>query len=255
MDVDYHIVIPARFASTRLSGKVLADIAGKPMLQHVYERAKESSAQSVTIATDDQHVMAVAEEFGANVCMTSPDHQSGTERMAEAVVAMGLEEEDIVVNLQADMPLILPELIDQVASDLAEHTNVKVSTLCQPITNSQDLFNPNVVKVVRNKRGYAMYFSRAPIPWDRSSFEDHAHIKLEGLYFSHIGIYAFRVGFLHEYMQWEPCPLEVATSLEQLRILWYGGRIHVAEAVKSIPHNVDTEEDLQRTRVIFKERA
>lgn len=246
--MEFHVVIPVRYDSIRLPGKALADIGGKPMVQHVYERALNSGAEEVIIATDDKRIAEVAESFGAHVCMTSADHKSGTERLAEAVVALGLEDDEIVVCLQGDEPLIPPEIIRQVAEDLEEHDNVKVSTICVPIKDVNELFNPNVTKVVLNRRNYAMYFSRAPIPYGRDTFSDQQNIKLNGSHFRHVGLYAYRVGFVQEYLEWGPCPAEELEGLEQLRILWQGGRIHMAIGKPNLPLGVDTEEDLVRVR-------
>lgn len=252
--MEFRVIIPVRYNSTRLPGKALADIAGKPMVQHVYERALDSGAVDVIIATDDKRIAEVAEGFGAIVCMTSTDHQSGSERLAEAVVALGLEDHEIVVCLQGDEPLIAPGVIRQLADDLDEHDNVKVATVCEPITELEDLFNPNVTKVVMNRRNYALYFSRAPIPWGRDNFNDKQSIVLEGNYFRHVGLYAYRVGFLQEYMEWDACAPEAMESLEQLRILWQGCRIHMVVTKKNLPLGVDTEEDLERVRAHFKHR-
>ncbi|WP_423064210.1 3-deoxy-manno-octulosonate cytidylyltransferase [Candidiatus Paracoxiella cheracis] len=246
--MEFHVVIPVRYDSTRLPGKALADIGGKPMVQHVYERALNSGAEEVIIATDDKRIAEVAESFGAHVCMTSADHKSGTERLAEAVVALGLEDDEIVVCLQGDEPLIPPEIIRQVAEDLEEHDNVKVSSICVPIKETYELFSPSVTKVVLNRRNYAMYFSRAPIPYGRDTFSDQQNIKLNGSHFRHVGLYAYRVGFVQEYLEWGPCPAEELEGLEQLRILWQGGRIHMAVAKSNLQLGVDTEEDLARVR-------
>ena len=200
--MDFHVVIPVRYASQRLPGKALLDIAGKPMIQRVYERAAASGAETVVIATDDERIKEVAESFGAPVCMTSVDHQSGSERIAEAVVALGYQDDDVVVNVQGDEPLIPPTLIKQVAQGLIEHDSIKMATLCEPIKNSEDLFNPHIVKVTMNRRGYALYFSRAPIPWVRDQFPLKANQPLEGEFYRHIGLYAYRVGFLQEYVSW-----------------------------------------------------
>lgn len=253
--MEFRVVIPARYASSRLPGKLLLDIAGKPMIQHVYERAVESGAESVIIAADDERIRKVAEEFGATVCMTSPEHQSGTERLAEAVVAMGYLEEDIIVNVQGDEPLIPPTLISQVAEDLEKFENARMATLYEPIKTIEELFDPHKVKVVMNKRGYALYFSRAPIPWDRDHFTiPPAQQALNGEYFRHIGLYAYRVGFIQEYTEWESSPLEKIEALEQLRILWNGGRIHLTQARKSVPGDVNTEEDLQKVRQLLSKK-
>lgn len=246
-DVDFRIIIPARYDSTRLPGKVLLDIAGKPMLQHVYERSLDSGAESVVIATDDHRVSDVAEKFGAKVCLTSSDHQSGTERIAEAVEALEYDEDEIIVGVQADEPLIPPQAIREVAGNLAEHDNVKVATLCEPIVDVDNLFNPNSVKVILNRRGYAMYFTRSPVPWQQN-FDDKAKVDLGSGYYRHVGIYAYRVGFLQHYIEWTDCPLEALERLEQLRILWNGGRIHVGISKHKLPPGVDTEEDLAAIR-------
>ena len=251
--MEFRVVIPARYRSSRLPGKALADIAGKPMIQHVYECAVKSGAEDVMIATDDKRICKIAEEFGAIVCMTSPDHQSGTERIAEAVVALGLEDDEIVVCLQGDEPFISPEAIRKLAEDLDRHDNVKVASLCTPLTNVEELFNPHTTKVVLNRRNYALYFSHAPIPWDRAMFADKQNVRLNGSHYRHIGIYAYRVGFLEEYLSWDACSAEKLESLEQLRILWHGVRIHMVVIKEKCFSGVDTEEDLKRVRAYLDE--
>jgi 3-deoxy-manno-octulosonate cytidylyltransferase (CMP-KDO synthetase) len=245
--MDFRVVIPARYASSRLPGKMLADIAGKPMIQHVYERAVESGAQSVVIATDDERIREAATAFNATVCMTSADHTTGTDRIAETVVMMGYSEEDIIVNVQGDEPFIPPVIIRQVAEDLDKFENARVATLYEPIKTIEDLFNTNHVKVVMNKRGYALYFSRAPIAWDRDAFTipPSPNQKLQTEHFRHIGLYAFRAGFLQEYTQWEVSPLEKMEKLEQLRVLWNGGRVHLTQVQKKVPDDINTAEDLK----------
>lgn len=245
----FRAIIPVRYDSTRLPGKPLLDIAGKPMIQHVYERAVKSGAETVVIATDSEKIKQVAEAFGAQVCMTSPEHQSGSERLAEAVIALGYPDDDVVVNVQGDEPLIPPVLISQVAQNLLDHDNIKVATLCEVIKNAEELMDPNIVKVTMNRRGYALYFSRAPIPWVAKNYPLAPDAQLEDEeHFRHIGIYAYRVGFLGEYFAWETCPLEEFEKLEQLRVLYNGGRIHVAIAKEKSPIGVDTEEDLEKVR-------
>lgn len=253
---EFHVIIPVRYEAVRLPGKPLLDIAGKPLIQHVYERALESCPESVVIATDSEQIRVAAEKFGAKVCMTSSDHTSGTERLAEAVIALGYEDDEIVVNVQGDEPLIPPQLIQQVANDLAAHDNVKVATLCEPIKNSDDIFDPNIVKVVTTTRSHALYFSRAPIPWNQSRFpiEENQVISGDFTHYRHIGLYGYRVGFLAEYMSWDRSPIEIAESLEQLRVLWNGKRIHVGLAKKSSPLGVDTPEDLEKVRALLKSR-
>jgi len=245
--MEFRVVIPARYASSRLPGKMLADIGGKPMIQHVYERALESGAESVVIATDDVRIRKAAEEFGAAVCMTSPDHPTGTDRIAEAVVTLGYSEEEIIVNVQGDEPFIPPVVIRQVAEDLDKFENARVATLYEPVKTIEELFDTNNVKVVMNKRGYALYFSRAPLAWDRERFTIPPAKKqpLTTEHFRHVGIYAFRAGFLHEYTQWEISPLERMEKLEQLRVLWNGGRVHLTQAQETVPGDVNTADDLK----------
>lgn len=247
----FRVVIAARYGSTRLRNKPLVDIAGKPMIQHIYENAMASGATSVLIATDHDAIKKVAEGFGANVCMTDPKHQSGTERIAEACVSMNYDDEDIIVNLQGDEPCIPHDVVTQVAANLDKHSNVKVATLAQKIKNSAEIFDPNAVKVVLNKRNHALYFSRAPIPWDRESFPLLEGENVTGDYYRHIGIYAYRCDFLQEYVQWETSPLEKKELLEQLRILWNGYRIHVGIIRQQLSPGVDTPEDLERVREIL----
>jgi 3-deoxy-manno-octulosonate cytidylyltransferase (CMP-KDO synthetase) len=252
--VSFHVIIPVRYGATRLPGKPLLDVAGKPLVQHVYERAVESCAESVVIATDSEEIRAVAEGFGARTCLTSKDHPSGTDRLAEAVVALGFEPEDVVVNLQGDEPLMPPSVIQAVAQDLTSHDNIGLTTVCQRITKIEDLFNPNIVKVVLSKRGFALYFSRAPIPWEQAHFSETPPRMMTGLHYRHFGIYAYRVGFLQQYLSWEPSPLGQMESLEQLRVLWNGQRIHAVVTDEVIEAGVDTPDDLARVRNIFAKR-
>lgn len=247
---DFRVVIPVRLDSKRLPEKALADIAGKPMIQHVYNRAIESCATSVVIATDSERVREVAEGFGATVCMTASEHESGTDRLAEAVVALCYDEDEIVVNLQGDEPLVPPQVIQQVAEDMSIHETVKLATVCEKVTDEAALFNPDVVKVVMNRRGFAIYFSRAPIPWERDGFNAQPK-RIQGPHYRHIGLYAYRVGFLAEYLSWARGPLDEMESLEQLRVLWHGHRIHCVEAVAPVPSGVDTQSDLDRVRSII----
>ena len=249
----FTVVIPARYDSTRLPGKPLVDIAGKPMLQHVYERAQESGAENIIIATDDQRVAEAAAEFSAEVCMTSSEHSSGTERLSEVVTKLGLNNDEIVVNLQGDEPLMPPALIHQVAQNLAEHSQASVATLAEKIHTAAELFDPHAVKVISDQNGYAIYFSRAPIPWDRDAFSITTEkLPEQSLHFRHIGLYAYRAEFIQEYVGWPACELERMESLEQLRMLWYGHKIHVAEADESAVAGVDTEADLARARQVFR---
>jgi len=245
MSQAYKVVIPARYASTRLPGKPLRDILGKPMLQHVHEAATASSTGETVIATDDARIEKAATAFGASVCMTSAEHTSGTDRLAEVVDTLAWQDDDIVVNVQGDEPLMPPALIDQVANDLADNTAASIATVATPLVAAGEFFDPNVVKVVTDKAGYALYFSRAPIPWDRDLLHDDVKALPIGIVpMRHIGIYAYRVGYLRRYAEMRPCPLEQAEQLEQLRALWYGERIHVAEAEQRPGPGVDTEDDL-----------
>ncbi|MEZ9833946.1 3-deoxy-manno-octulosonate cytidylyltransferase [Vibrio breoganii] len=247
--MSFTVIIPARYQSTRLPGKPLADICGKPMIEHVYRQAIQAGADQVIIATDDQRVADVATEFGGTVCMTSPDHESGTERLAEVVEKMGIAPDHIVVNVQGDEPLIPPVVIAQVADNLAAST-APMATLGVAIEDAEEAFNPNAVKVVTDNQGYALYFSRATIPWDRDQFADDKS-QLNQPLMRHIGIYAYRAGFISKYINWAPSALEKIESLEQLRVLWYGEKIHVALAKQTPPPGVDTPEDLEAVRALL----
>lgn len=247
----FTVIIPARYASSRLPRKPLADIVGKPMIQHVWEKAQQAGAKRVIIATDHAEIEQVAQGFGAEVCMTSDKHSSGTERLAEVIEKMGIADEEIIVNVQGDEPLIPPCIIEQVAQNLADN-QVKMATLGVKLTMREELFNPNVVKVVRDKQGMALYFSRATIPFGRDHFPncDDAFIQQQD-YLRHIGLYAYRASFVKQYVQWQPTVLEQLESLEQLRALWYGEKIHIAEAKEAPQVGVDTAEDLVRVREIL----
>lgn len=249
MSIAYTVVIPARFASSRLPGKPLQDIAGKPMIQHVWEQARSSSAQRVVVATDDPRILAACADFGAEALLTRAEHNSGTDRLAEVVTLLGLDAEAIVVNVQGDEPLIPPAVIDQVAANLAAHPEAAIATLAEPISDAATLFNPNAVKVLADANGLALTFSRAPLPWARDAFaEDRSALPAGVPYRRHVGIYAYRVGFLADFVAWGPCWLENTECLEQLRALWHGQRIHVADAVEAPPAGVDTPDDLERVR-------
>ncbi|MFP1735946.1 3-deoxy-manno-octulosonate cytidylyltransferase [Lonsdalea quercina] len=243
----FTVIIPARFASSRLPGKPLADINGKPMVIHVMERAQESGAERVIVATDHPDVEQVIRQAGGDVCLTSPDHNSGTERLAEVIERYRLSDDEIIVNIQGDEPMIPPVIVRQVAENLAG-SRAGMATLAVPIVGSEDVFNPNAVKVVRDAEGYALYFSRAPIPWDRERF-GQANENVGDHFLRHIGIYAYRAGFVRRYVRWAPSELEKIELLEQLRVLWYGEKIHV-DVAKAIPSvGVDTPEDLERVRL------
>jgi 3-deoxy-manno-octulosonate cytidylyltransferase (CMP-KDO synthetase) len=248
---EFRVIISVRYDSTRLPGKPLLNIAGKPMIQHVYERALQSGAISVAIATDSEKIAKVAEEFGATVCMTSLSHASETDRIAEAVVKLGYNDEDIIVNIQDDESFLPTKTIHQIVSNLVEHANAKMTTLCEPIESMEELLNQHCVKVALNRRGYALYFSRAPIPWSHNSSPIKKNQKLDTIYYRHRDIYAYRVSFLLEFMEWPQCELEKKESLEQLRTLWYGGRIHVGISKEKFPSNINTPEDLEKFRAIL----
>lgn len=260
--MSYTVIIPARYASTRLPGKPLLDIAGQPMIQHVWRRAGESQAQRVVIATDDERIETACKRFDAEVCMTSPDHESGTDRLQEVVAKLGLAEEDIVVNVQGDEPLLPATAIEQVADNLAAHPDAGIATLVEPIADIATVTNPNVVKAVLDQSGYALYFSRAPVPWCRDEWcrdewngDDWANkttLPEGSQYWRHIGIYAYRVGFLHQFVRWPMGQLEGLERLEQLRALENGVRIHVAPAAVEIPGGVDTDADLAAVRKILE---
>jgi 3-deoxy-manno-octulosonate cytidylyltransferase (CMP-KDO synthetase) len=253
--MSFVVVIPARFESSRLPGKVLADIQGKPMIQWVVEKAQLSGASKVIVATDNDRVAEVVTVFGAEVCKTRADHQSGTERLAEVMELYQFPDDQVIVNVQGDEPFIPFENIAQVAQNLAGQTSARMATLAVKIENVEEALNPNAVKVLCNKDGYAMYFSRATIPYDRErflngQFTNANNIKEIGdFYLRHIGIYAYRAGFIKDYVNWPPSALEQIESLEQLRVLWQGERIHVAVANTRLDvEGVDTPEDLVKAR-------
>lgn len=243
----FKVVIPARYASIRLPGKPLLDIAGKPMIAHVCERALAADAAEVVVATDDQRIFDTVSALGIQVAMTDPNHQSGTERIAEVAEKLGWQSDDIVVNLQGDEPLIPPAYIRDVAAALAGQQQAGIATLAAKIHDADEIFNPNAVKVVLDKNGYALYFSRAPIPWNRADFPEHHVIgDASHPHYRHIGMYAYTVGFLQRYCSWPASPLESVESLEQLRILWHGEKVLVNIVEQTPEAGVDTEEDLWR---------
>ncbi|RDF09317.1 3-deoxy-manno-octulosonate cytidylyltransferase [Haemophilus paraphrohaemolyticus] len=249
--MSFTVIIPARYASSRLPRKPLADIAGKPMIQHVWEKAQQAGANRVIIATDHEEIEQVAKTFGAEVCMTSTKHNSGTERLAEVIEKMAITDDEIIVNVQGDEPLIPPVIIQQVAQNLAEN-QVNMATLAVKLETKEELFNPNCVKVVTDQKGMALYFSRAAIPFARDHFADcnDAFVASQS-YLRHIGIYAYRAKFVNQYIRWQPTVLEKLESLEQLRALWYGEKIHVELAKEAPQVGVDTLEDLERVREIL----
>ena len=248
----YHIVIPARYASERLPGKVLLDLAGQAMLAHVWQRANESSAESVVIATDDERIEAAAHAFGAQVVLTRADHQSGSDRIAECATLLGWPDDQLVVNLQADEPLMPAACLDQVAALLDERTDCDVASLFWPISHSDEVHNPNAVKVVTDRDGRALYFSRSPIPFARAHADTGDAIVAGIEWKRHLGLYAYRLEALRRYTRCAPTPLELAERLEQLRIMEQGGRIAMAQACEFIPAGIDTPGDLERVRHLIK---
>ena len=250
--MSFTVVIPARYASTRLPGKELADLGGRPMVVRVAERARDSGAQHVYVATDHPEIAAAVERSGFQAVMTSAEHATGTDRIAEVVERLGLTPDALVVNVQGDEPLIEPDLIRAVASLLEESPAAAMATACHPIRDAAELFNPNVVKVVLDKAGLARYFSRAPIPWARDAFAASTSALPEELpCYRHIGIYAYRAEFLRVFPRLAESPLERFEALEQLRVLWHGYAIAVAVRHDAPLPGVDTAQDLARVRALF----
>lgn len=252
MSLRFKVVIPARYASSRLPGKPLLAIAGKPMIVHVCERAQEAGAEEVIVATDDQRIFHTVIDLGIKAVMTRPDHHSGTERIAEVARQCAWPGNEIIVNLQGDEPLIPPAIIRDAAVALAGQKQAGIATLAAKIIDSEEIFNPNAVKVVINKGSYALYFSRAPIPWERDAFAQQER-KPSGKfpYLRHIGLYAYTVDFLNRYCSWEPSPLESIEALEQLRILWHGEAVLVKMVETTPEAGVDTWEDLKRVEQVL----
>lgn len=249
--MNFTVIIPARYASTRLPRKPLLDIAGKPMIQHVWEKAQQAGASRVIVATDHPEIAETVTNFGGEVCLTSDKHNSGTERLAEVIEKMAIADNEIIVNIQGDEPLIPPVIVAQVAENLDRH-QVNMATLAVKLTTKEELFNPNVVKTLTDKNGMALYFSRAPIPFGRDFFPhcDDEFVQQKG-YLRHIGIYAYRARFVKQYVAWQPTELEQLESLEQLRALWYGEKIHLEPAKQAPEVGVDTIDDLERVRAIL----
>lgn len=243
MTAAFHVVIPARYASTRFPGKPLADIAGKPMVVRVCERAAQSGAAGVHVATDDDRISDAVKSAGFAVVATRTDHPSGTDRIAEAARRLRLADDAVVVNVQGDEPLIDPRLVAGVAARLQERAAASMASACHPIADEAEMANPNVVKVVLDREGYALYFSRAHIPYPRAGGAPT---------YRHVGLYAYRVAFLREYAKLPPAPLEQAEALEQLRALWHGHRIAMVASDAAVPPGVDTREDLETVRRLWK---
>lgn len=255
MSLRFKVVIPARYGSTRLPGKPLLPIAGKPMIAHVCERAREADAEEVVVATDDARICDAVRALGISAVMTRADHQSGTERIAEVAEQLGWPGDAVIVNLQGDEPLLDPAYLRSAAAVLAGQQLAGIATLAAEIRDPEEIFNPNAVKVVLNRHGYALYFSRAPIPWDRDAFAAGRHGVSERMpHYRHIGMYAYTVDFLRRYCGWEASALEQTESLEQLRILWRGEAIAVEIVDKVPPAGVDTPEDLLRVERLLSRR-
>ncbi|AHK78891.1 3-deoxy-manno-octulosonate cytidylyltransferase [Ectothiorhodospira haloalkaliphila] len=246
----FKVVIPARYASTRLPGKPLVVLGDKSMVQHVYERALASGADEVVVATDDTRIEEAVKAFGARVCMTSVHHASGSDRIAEVAARMEWGDEDILVNLQGDEPLTPSAIVRQVADNLADHPEAVIATLCTPITRAAQLYDPHTVKVVRDARDFALYFSRAPIPWERDALDMEVSPALQVCQ-RHIGLYAYRVGYLKRFTRMESCALERIECLEQLRAMYHGARIHVDVALQAPGAGVDTQEDVERVEMML----
>lgn len=242
--MNYTIIIPARYASSRFPGKPLAMLGDKIILQHVYERAMESAAEHIIIATDDERISDAASAFGAVVCMTSEHHNSGTERLAEVIEQCNLDDSSVVVNLQGDEPFIAAQTLDQVASLLLQSSGYGMSTLCHVIDDPDEVADPHIVKVVLDANSDALYFSRAPIPWDR---DRHGGMT----YYRHIGLYAYTAAFLREYVAMSACPLERTEALEQLRVLYHGRKIKVGVSDEDTAIGIDTPDDLHKAHGIL----
>jgi 3-deoxy-manno-octulosonate cytidylyltransferase (CMP-KDO synthetase) len=251
MKASYRIVIPARMASQRLPGKPLLDIAGRTLLEHVFRRACQSSADQVVIATDDRKIFQSARDFGAEVVMTSADHESGSDRIAECADQLGWSDRQLIVNLQGDEPLLPPACLDQVASLLESDQGADVASLFWPLDNSEEIADPNVVKAVVAESGRALYFSRSVVPFPRQWGDTQNALEAGIVWNRHIGLYAYRAGALRAFAAMEPTPLESAEKLEQLRFLESGRQISMARACEFIPAGVDTPADLERVRKVI----
>ncbi len=250
--LEFYVVIPARYASTRLPGKPLLDIAGKPMVVWVAERARNSGAKQVIVATDDTRILDVVRQYGHQVMMTRVDHVSGTDRIAEVALAQQWPDDAIVVNVQGDEPLIEASLIVEVANTLNNHPESVMATACHAIHNKADFLNPNIVKVVLDSQDNALYFSRAPIPYPRDAFANNLELPESMPIYRHIGIYAYRAKFLNQYAGLQASVLEQIESLEQLRVLHHGYKISVSVSQNAPAAGIDTQEDLDYVRSLMR---
>ncbi|MCH9696477.1 MAG: 3-deoxy-manno-octulosonate cytidylyltransferase [Gammaproteobacteria bacterium] len=253
MEIQFKVVIPARFESTRFPGKPLQPIDGTPMILHVCERAIESGAEQVIVATDDERIMETVINAGFQAVMTSPDHASGTDRIAEVIATNDWPDSTIIVNIQGDEPLVAPKHIKTMVDALHSQTRADVATVCTPINSKQELFDNNIVKVVSDKNNYALLFSRATIPWDRDSFSISKK-TVSKIHYRHLGLYAYRAQFLKRFTSMKVSPLETLEKLEQLRMLWYGESIKVAKVFSEPAIGVDTPDDLLKVEQLIKQR-
>lgn len=244
----FTVIIPARFGASRLPGKPMLDLAGMPVIQHVIDRALESGATRVVVATDDTRIEQTAIDGGAQAVLTRADHESGTDRITQAAQILGLPDDEIIINVQGDEPDMPPELIRQMADALADNTAITMCTACTPITDIDIIHDPGVVKVVRDKNDFALYFSRAPIAFDRDGLGEFAYRR-------HLGIYAYRTNYLTEFSNTKACALEQAEKLEQLRALYRGDRLYCPDAIKSPGIGIDTEADIKRARAEWADKA
>ena len=252
----FTVLIPARKASSRLPGKVLADLGGKPMVVRVADQAAQSGARQVVVATDDADILKAVEGHGHRALMTGAHHPTGTDRLAEAAKLLGLGDQELVVNVQGDEPLISPLLIAEMAAQLARRPDCAIATACHPLADAAEMFNPNIVKVVLDRQGTALYFSRAAIPWARDAFAAGRETIPAGLpMYRHIGLYAYRMAFLAQYPKLEPAPIEQFEALEQLRALWHGYRIAVQVISAAPSPDVNTPADLERVRRLYGKGA
>lgn len=251
----FKVVIPARYASSRLPAKPLLDIGGKPMVVRVAEQAIASGADEVIVATDHVDIFNTVQAFGFKALMTRDDHVSGTDRIAEVAAHFKWPDNILVVNVQGDEPLIDPKLIQQVADSLSSHCQASIATVCHAIHDKETMLNPNVVKVVMDVNGYAMYFSRAPIPYPRDAFAQSQELPDGMSAYRHVGIYAYRASFLHAYANLQPAPIEQYEALEQLRAMWHGHKISVSIVDEAPPAGVDTHQDLELVRKIVASQS
>jgi len=258
--VAFTVIIPARFSSTRLPGKILKDIHGKTLLHRVYDCVKKSTAKSIIVATDDQRIVDEANNIGVDVCMTSQSHKSGTQRISEVITQRKISKDSIIVNVQGDEPFLPAACIEQVAELLAQDTQAEMATLCTPLLSKSEIFDSNVVKVVMNNNDQALYFSRAPIPWHRDEWahNEHEHntaaLSIPKNVFRHIGLYAYRARFIQTYVDYPASQLENIEKLEQLRALWYGHTIKIAQAIEIPGPGIDNEADLMAAKKFVKEQ-